>query len=144
MKPAPTCTGNISNQKYEASKHVREHFQRVTTANPSYETSRWKNEQLDKYHFQKQKGRFLIKEQKINEENLLIDDRLRNIYTEKRQERTQEFAPGLRVGVGTNFVNSIHHKFSYVFDRRHVYRLLSECDARFLARIKEKGSRESQ
>ena len=104
MKPAPTCTGNISNQKYEAAKHVREHFTRVTSAVPSYETSRWKDEQLDKYHFQKQKGRFLIQEQRINEDNMLIDERLRNIYNEKRQERTQEFAPGLRVGVGTCFL----------------------------------------
>jgi hypothetical protein len=100
MKPAPTCTGNISNQKYEASKYVRKHFMMVTTASPSHETSRWKSEQLEKYHFQKQKGHLLLQEKRINDDNLLIDDRLKGIYGENRKERTKEFAPGLRVGIG--------------------------------------------
>jgi hypothetical protein len=100
MKPALTCTGNISNQKYEASKHVRQNFMNVVNATPSYETARWKDEQLDKYHFKKQKGHLVLKEKKINEENLIIDERLRGIYSEKRKERTQEYAPGLRVGIG--------------------------------------------
>ena len=72
----------------------------VTTASPSNETSRWRKEQLDHYVFEKQKGKPLIKEKKINDENLLIDERLRNIYNENRKEKTQEYAPGLRVGTG--------------------------------------------
>lgn len=112
MKPAPSCTGNISNQKYEAAKLVRQHFMLVTTASPTYETSRWKNEQLDHYHFQKQKGKVLLGEKKINDENQFLDERLKAIYTENRKETTQEYAPGLRVGTGKSFDPIISLNFS--------------------------------
>lgn len=103
MKPAPA--GNISNQKYEASKFVRQVFMNVTTATPTYETARWRDEQLDLYQFQRQKGKIILQEKKVNNENLLIDERLNDIYNENRKEKTKEYAPGLRVGPGKLILN---------------------------------------
>jgi hypothetical protein len=72
----------------------------ITNAGPSNETSRWRDDDLENYQFQKQKGRFLVQEKKINYDNTLMEERLKNIADENRKEKTHEYAPGFRVGSG--------------------------------------------
>jgi len=93
-------TGNLVNQKYEAEKHIRQHLLIVTNIVASPQVSRWRDAAPVNYHFNKQKGRFINTERKVNSENHLICDRLESIARENRRVRTEEYTPGMRVGRG--------------------------------------------
>lgn len=95
-----SLVGNLANQKYEASRNIERHL-KITSGeiNPTWETSRWRKGSAD-YHFQKQKGRMVEAERRINLDNQIMCERIGEIITEDRKGGTHEYAPGWRVGRG--------------------------------------------
>lgn len=88
--------GNIANQKYEASRNIERHIQIINHTSPSQETTRWKDSQP--YYFTKQEGRLVVDEKRLNEDNLLMNQRLHNVAAENRTLQAHEHAPGWRAG----------------------------------------------
>jgi len=92
-------SGNLANLRYEAEKSLRDHLLYLTTAEPSHETSKWREPQPD-YHFEKQTDKLMVEEMKTNAQNQVIQNKLDGIACENRKDNTKEFTPGWRIGTG--------------------------------------------
>jgi hypothetical protein len=93
VKMKPTYTS-----KYEATKHMKRHIIVTTTTEARAETTRWRQRE-DNFKFSKQSGIQDRIDQKIEESNLRLSQRILEVVTEDRQNRTSEYAPGWRTGL---------------------------------------------
>lgn len=92
-----TLEGNIANQKYEAARNIERHLDIIHNTNATPETTDWRKGKA--YFFRKNEEGLIIQERKLNEENVLINDRLVKIQDEDRGNGVS-YAPGLQVGKG--------------------------------------------
>eukprot|EP01039_Chlorochromonas_danica_P003965 gene3965-4337_t len=90
-----TLEGNIANQKYEAARNIERHLDIIHNTNATSETTDWRKGKA--YFFRKNEEGLIIQERKLNEENVLINDRLVKIQEEDRGKGVS-YAPGLQVG----------------------------------------------
>ena len=96
---ATGIVGSLANQRYEVNKHILRYLEVVHHSNPSPETIKWKEGAPEKpigNNFAKGKHQI----EQINRRNEALSNRLFSIMHEQREERSYEYAPGWRAGLG--------------------------------------------
>ena len=96
--------GNLSMQKYDASKHLERFYRALTCPVATSETSDWKSKERKKYielaklSSKRNSGRQRMQERIQKQENIELASQIYRLKTENRREITREVGPGWRVG----------------------------------------------